>query len=453
MKRLAFLTTLVTLIALAPEAHAGTDKLLTDIATQTRGALAFVTCEFEPDSATATAAGTAICIDKSGLFMSLAFNASMRNAKIKKCTLHLPGLTARAMAAELVDIDRETGIGFVKCTDAAAPKWTALAFAETSKLVVGTEVASACLMPRDIDHAPYFGRACISLVRYTPQAMAYVTGGRLTGTCSPVFTSPGKAIGLVWQQSPQVVELTVRGQRSVAQIRSLRDSAFFTPVEDFIHVVKTQGKRKLAWSGIIALRPADKDVMGAAKAGIRVSKIIPGSPAAQAGLKELDVIVKVDSKPLPEMPSSQLVVASLERKLNRMDVGAKITFTLASGKDVTLALAARPEGPTEVARYANRRMGMLARDKAAVDPYISINPAMKSEGVLVVNVGRDSPAIKGDLQRGDVITSVNAQPVRSVSTLRRMLTNVLGEDKEATISITVQRQDESKTLTIKVPGK
>jgi len=357
------------------------------------------------------------------------------------------------MAAELVSIDRETGLGFVKCTDAAAPAWKAVAFADTSKLTVGTEVVSTCLMPRDIDHAPYFGRACISLVRYTPQAMVYVTGGRLTGTCSPVFTGPGKAIGLVWQQSPQVVELTIRGQRNVAQIRSLRSSEFFTPVEDFIHVVKTRGQRKLAWSGIIALRPADKDVMGAAKAGIRVSKIIPSSPAAKAGLKELDVIVKVDGKPLPVMPSPQLVVVSLERKLNRMDVGSKITFTLASRKDVTLTLTPRPEGPTEVARYASRRMGVLVRDKAAIDQYVSINPAMKTDGVLVVNVGRDSPAIKGDLQRGDVITNINGQPVRSVSTLRRMLANVLGDGKEATLSIKVQRQDESKTLTVKVPKK
>ena len=153
------------------------------------------------------------------------------------------------------------------------------------------------------------------------------------------------------------------------------------------------------------------------------------------------------------MPSPKLVVDYLERKLIRMDVGSKISFTLASKKEVTLTLALRPEGPTEVARYANQRLGMLARDKAAVDSYISVSPAMKVDGVIVINVGRNSPAIKGDLQRGDVITTINAQPLRSVGTLRRMLTNVLADGKEVTLTVKVQRQDESKTLTITVPKK
>jgi len=453
MKRFAYIMTLVTIVAAASPALAGMDKLIADIAAQTGNSMAYVTCEFEPDSATKAAAGPAVCIDKSGVFMTLAFDSSMRNAKVKECKLAIPGLKSRSFTAELVAIDRSTGMAFVKCTDPSAPKWTPIAFADKSDLAPGRELVSVTVMPADISHALYFGRAFVSTVRYDPQPVAYVTGGRLTGICSPVFTAAGKAIGLVWHQSPQLVELTIGRQRSMAQIRTLREAAFFTPVEEFSSVIKARGKRELAWTGILGLQAADKSVLSSNKVGVRVSKIVSGGPANKAGLKELDVIVQMNGKDLPEMPTPNLVVASLDRKLNRMNVGEKVTFKLANDNTVTLTLTARPEEPTEVARYADIRVGLFTRDKATIDPYISTNPGMETDGVVVVNVAKGSPAIKGDLQRGDVITEVDAQPVRTVATLKTLLTNVVKDDKETTLTIKVQRQDKSMTLTIKVPKK
>ena len=453
MKRSATLIVVVAIMACAPFAEAASDKLITDVAAQTVDSLAFVTCQFDEDSATSAVSGPAICIDKSGLFVSLSFNASMRHAKVKECKITRPGLDSRPLTAELVSIDRETGMAFVKCTDSGAPKWSPVVFANSSDLTVGMQIASVSLMAGDAARSRYFGRASISAIRNVPQPLVYVTGGGLTGVCSPVFSGPGKAVGLVWRQSPRVVELEFGRQRGMARIHSLRECAFFTPVEEFIHVIRTKGKRELGWTGILGLRPADEELLSTSKPGIRVSKIMPGGPADKAGLKELDVIVKVDGKDLPKTPSPQFTVADLEWKLNRMEVGSKVVLGLASGKDIKITLETRPDGPTEVPRYASRRIGMLARDKSIIDPFLSTSPALKAKGVIVATVGRDSPAVKGDLQRGDVITSIDAQPVQSVATLRKLLTNILADGKEKKIAVMVQRKSESVPLIIKVPKK
>jgi len=453
MRHTVTLIALVAVMACGPAAQAASDKLITDIAAQTANSLASVRCEFEPDSATSAVSGPAVCIDKSGVFISLAFNASMRNATVKDCTLTPPGLTAKRLKAELVAIDRETGMAFVKCTDPAAPKWAPIVFAGSSDLSIGTQVVSASLMAGDAIHERYFGRASISAVRKVPQPLVYVTGGRLSGVCSPVFSAPGAAIGLVWRQSPNVVQLTFGRQRGLAKISPVRECAFFTPVEEFIHVIKARGKRTLAWTGILGLRPADEELLSSSKPGIRVSKIMPGGPADKAGLKDLDVIVKVNGKDLPKTLSAAFAVADLNWKLNRMAVGSKVSFTLASDKKVTLTLEARPEGPTEVPRYVSRRLGVLVRDKSVMDPFLSTNVAMKADGVIVAQVGRDSPAVKADLQRGDVITSIDAQPVRSVKKLREMLKNLLADGKEKKVAVMVQRKSESVPLIIKVPRK
>ena len=454
MKRNAILIVTAAIMACAPFANADSDKLITEIAAQTANSLAYFTCEFEEDSATPSTAGPLICIDKSGLFLSLDFSTSMRLAKVKECKIFRPGLGSRPLAAELVGIDRGTGLAFLRCTDTSPPKWSAVEFVDKSNLSVGMQVVSVSVMRGDAAHERYLGRAYISSIRDSPESMAYVTGGRLTGVCSAVFTAPGKAIGIVWRQTPQIVELTFGRQRGMARISPMRECSFFTPVEELSHVIKMRGKRQLPWTGILSMRMADKDVLRTSKPGIRVSKIIPGGPADKAGLKELDVIVAVDGKGLlnvPMMPG--LATGVLQRKINRMPIGGKITFTLASQKNVTLTLEVMPDAPTEVLRYGNRRVGVLTRDKAAIDPHLSIDPALKVDGVIVVSVTRDSPAVKGDLQDGDVITSVDAQPVRSVATIRALFKNILADGKEKTITVVVRRKDESKTLTIKVPKK
>ena len=454
MKRIAILVVVVAIMVCAPFARADSDKLITGIAAQTNNALAFVTCEFEPDSATQAAAGPAICIDKSGLFMSLSFNATMRKAKVKACKLYRSGPDPTPLTAELVAIDRETGIAFIKCTDAKAPKWTAITFADKSDLSLGTQVVSVSLMPGDASRAPYFGRASISAVLNVPRPLVYVTGGHLTSVCSPVFSAPGKAIGLVWRQSPQLVNLEFGRQKGLARITPVRETTFFTPAEEFNHVIKARGSRRLAWTGILEMRPADKDVLPDGKPGIRVVKTVPGGPADKAGLKPLDVIVQVNGEDLPKMPTPALMIQALSWKLRRKDVGDKVNFKLATaGKAVTMTLELMPDGPNEVPRFANQRMGFLARDKALIDPYLVTNPALKANGVVVIRVGKNSPAIKADLQPGDVITSIGAQPVGSVATMRELFKNLLADGKEKKVAVMVQRRSESVPLIIRVPKK
>ena len=454
MKRIAIMVVVAAVMVCAPFARADSDKLITGIADQTANSMVFLTCEFEPDSATQAAAGPAICIDKSGVFLSLSFNASMRNAKVKACKIYRSGPDSTPLTAELVAIDRETGMAFVKCTDSGAPKWSAVTFAAKSDLSIGTQVVSVSLMPGDASRARYFGRASISAVLDVPRPLVYVTGGSLTSVCSPVFSAPGKAIGLVWRQSPQIANMTFGRQQGIARISPVRESTFFTPAEEFNHVIEARGARPLAWTGILSMRPADKEVLSGGKTGIRVAKIIPGGPAEKAGLKELDVIVQINGKDLPKMPSPALMMQSVRWQLSRKKVGDKVTFKLATeGKSVTLTLELMPDGPTEVPRFANQRLGFLARDKAQVDPYLTTNPALKAKGVVVVSVGKDSPAIRADLQRGDVITSIGAQPVEAVATMRALLKNILADGKEKKIAVMVQRKSESVPLIIRVPKK
>lgn len=432
---------------------AQTDKMIADLSSRIDRSLVIVHCVFEDDNATPPVVGQAICVHKSGRFVTLAFGAGMINAKVKKCSIYVPGQSDKPLQAELMSIDRSTGIAFIRCVDKSAGKWNPVKFASRSSLSVGQKVVSVGLMPGDPANTPYFGSACISSILRAPEKLVYVTSGTLTRIGSPVFNTAGQVIGMVQRQLPQTFEMAAaRGRRANVALQGRRQCSFFTPVEEFVYVLKSSGKtrRPPAWTGIIRFQAVDKEILNIKHPAVRIGKIIPAQPAAKAGLKDLDVIVKVDGQYLEKLATPELTAMNLERKLLRLDVGSKVVFTLANNKKVTVTLEAMPTRPSEARRYANGKMGMLIREKVMLDEYLSTSPAMKIAGLLVYGVVKNGPANRGDLRRGDVITSVSAQPVQSIATFKQIIKKAQA-DNQTTLNLLVRRGDKTESISILLP--
>lgn len=77
---------------------------------------------------------------------------------------------------------------------------------------------------------------------------------------------------------------------------------------------------------------------------------------------------------------------------------------------------------------------------------ITLNTEL-DKGVVVVKVQSDSPAEKGKLKRGDIITAIDDEQVKNIATLRYYLyKHSIGD----TIKITVERSGKIETLDIKL---
>ena len=429
-----------------------TDTMLSELARGTVNSLVMVRCTFDESSATGGAVGQAICIDKSGQFVSLAFSASMIRAKVKKCVIIPSGAGQKPLRAELISIDRATGLGFIKCTDPTAPQWTPITFVKQADLTTGKRVVSVGLMPGDSANTRYYGSASVSSVLRTPQPLVYVTAGHLTRVGSPVFVRPGAAVGIVGRQLGQAVEMVASRRRAQVVLTPMRDSAFFTPAEEIIDVIANRHKTtQMSWAGIAGFQAADMEVMNLSSPGVRVGKVIPGYPADKAGLKELDVIVQLDGRNLEQLGTPKLTAANLQRSLLRLPVGRKVSFTLANGKKLSLVLAPMPVRPMEAPRYVNTKLGLLVREKVMLDEYLITSPSARTVGLLVLNAPKGGQAQKGGLKAGDVITSVNAQPVRTVATISTIVDKALTDAVAPVINLLVQRGAESRSISIQLP--
>jgi S1-C subfamily serine protease len=183
--------------------------------------------------------------------------------------------------------------------------------------------------------------------------------------------------------------------------------------------------------------------------GILVQDVTPNSPAAKAGLKSGDVIVKWNGKPVPE-------VKEFLRGIAAQKPGDKVELqVLRDGKEQTLTatLAERPAAggvppiaPPGIGGGAPglRRPAYLGVGVEALTPELTKKLGVKAEsGVVVTEVLPKSPAAKAGLQTDDVITAVDAQPVRDPDDLRTAVRQA-GAGKDITLKIV--RGKEEKTV-------
>jgi S1-C subfamily serine protease len=173
----------------------------------------------------------------------------------------------------------------------------------------------------------------------------------------------------------------------------------------------------------ILVEPTAKD---AAHSGAMVRAVAPESPAAKAGLRKGDLIVKIGARDVNDPKT--LVEAVAGHK-----VGEKVMLhVLRDGKEQTIeaTLAERPaeKMPSFRGRLDQPRghfLGVRAEDFTAVD---------SAKGAVVREVLPNTPAAKAGLQKDDIITAVNGKPVTNGDELRKAVQQAEA-DKDVTVKV------------------
>jgi serine protease Do len=446
MKRTAVVAALAAL-CISASVYADASSLLADAAKKTDGTMAVISYKIQGQNM----GGVAVCIDPSGVFLTFSIEPGMRmaatpagattapatTAGIENLEIIVPGPEPERFQGELVSTDPETGIAFVRDITRKR-KWSAVEFAETSELKTGMPVASAGLMWGDPALTKYYGLGYVSAEVRTPVRMVYVTGGSLTGACSPVLNESGKAIGLVVPQQP-FLSYQVAAQQGQGEIRLLgrQERQFFMPVEEFAHVLKNRDKqRTLPWMGVLELRGADS--------GVAVGRVLPGQVADRAGLKDGDVILALNGKPVEKLATPEMTGEAFARRLIRLDPGDKISLTVKTRdgekwteKAIELTLEPQPMSAAQAPRTISIPAGVLVRDKVLLDRYFLPGRSATTPGVVVAGVIQGSLA--ESLQAGDLINSVNGEPIANVQEFARAVDAAVAGGKP--ISLIVWRGD------------
>lgn len=182
----------------------------------------------------------------------------------------------------------------------------------------------------------------------------------------------------------------------------------------------SEGKVKRGYLGVL-IQPVTPELAKEFKlpeqTGALVGEVTPNSPAAEAGLKEGDVIIEFNGKKVTDNRHLRLMVA-------QTPPGTKVNIkVLREGKEKTLT-ATLDELPAEGLAKVGQPGGGLKRGGEA-DPFDGVVvadldarsrrefdiPNHIRQGALVLSVDPGCPAAQAGLQPGDVIIEINRKPV------------------------------------------
>jgi len=246
--------------------------------------------------------------------------------------------------------------------------------------------------------------------------------------------------------------------------------------DNFDVIVPNQSKTNEAFLGVVTEQTEQ---------GAKVNQVSDESPAAKAGLKEGDIITKVNdikidgpaslydaigkSKPEDKVTISYMrggktntLVASLAKNKNTMQY---YNFSSPEGPGApsfdmsprqyfdpnTRKLQPSPRGfsfaiPNFPGMEDMRIAGIENKPKLG----ISIEDLENGEGVNITSVNENSPAAKSGLKENDIIIQVNDQKIKDVDALKPLIK----EAKEGTsFTFQVKRNKELKTIVVKLPKK
>jgi Do/DeqQ family serine protease len=151
--------------------------------------------------------------------------------------------------------------------------------------------------------------------------------------------------------------------------------------------------------------------------GAVVASVVPGSPAAQAGLKAGDVVVSVNGTVVHN-------AAALRNIVGLLPVGSSVELAIIrNGTTNTVAVklaevhAQKVEVPAGVTPLEGVVLGSIEGGSAGSG----------EQGVLVTSVKKDSAAAQAGLRSGDIITTVNQQSVASPNDVVDLVRRASGE--------------------------
>jgi serine protease Do len=320
----------------------------------------------------------------------------------------------KILPAHLVGIDRETDLAVLKIdrTDL-----TPLPLGDSDTLRQG-QLVMAFGNPLGLENSVSMGVVSSTARQIKPDdTMIYIQ------TDAPI--NPGNSGGPLVDADGRVMGLNTF---IFSQSGGSEGLGFAVPsniIKNVYNQIKSEGHVHRSEIGVYAQTITPPLATGLSLAqdwGVLLSDVQPGGPGDVAGLQPGDIVVSLNGKNMEN-------ARQMEVNLYRYPVGARLDVQVVrSGakQSIQVVTVERRGDPQRFADMVDprknlvNRLGILGID---VDENVSalLPDLRKHYGVVVAARGGESPYSGDSLQLGDVIYSVNSQPITGVESLRKAL--------------------------------
>ncbi|MGE5190697.1 MAG: DegQ family serine endoprotease [Gemmatimonadota bacterium] len=336
--------------------------------------------------------------------------------------------------AKVVGADPKTDIALIKIN--AGKKLPHVALGDSDKLEIGEWVV-AIGNPFGLGH--------------TVTAGIVSAKGRIIGSGpyddfiqTDASINPGNSGGPLFNLRGEVVGI------NTAIIQGGQGIGFATPIDlakSILSQLKDKGRVTRGWLGvqIQRLTPDIAEGLGIpGKHGALVSEVLKDGPAEKAGIRTGDVIVSFDGRSVAdEHELAQLVAATKPGSKATVDV-------IRDRKEVRIPLTVGVMEGEKEARHAggpdlSKGLGLTVQD---ISPEIARRFDVENrKGVIVTQVEGGSPADDAGFQEGDIVRSINRDPVKNAKEFGELLRKF---KDEKTVLFRVERGEGALFLAVKM---
>jgi serine protease Do len=407
--------------------------------------------------------GTVIDTNGTIILPSSSIDPRAATWQLKDFKVYLPG-DANTTPGEYLGQDALTGWHFVRVGEKVRKQ---LVPVTTYASKTGREPALADfvwgigLRNKDEDFAPYIMQSHLALIQSLPQRTG-IAQQEVAAPGLPVFNRDGALVGLAASSFGQSFLQFSRNNRGapVLLVNVEESSAFLLADEMFPYfsrIPKNVSGRPLAWLGAYGLEPMDRDVAKflnlGAQSGAVVSEVLEGSPAQKAGLKERDIILALDGKPLPQLKPDRVITTYIEREVDRRKPGDTLAIGVLRGTDrmeLRAVLAEEPKLMREADRKYFDRIGFTAREFVYGDAIEQRVKATDAAGVIAHFIKPSSPAAIAGLRQEDWIQSIDGVEVKSFADATAKLAEIEADSARPEVVLLVSRGGETAVLRVKL---
>jgi C-terminal processing protease CtpA/Prc len=189
--------------------------------------------------------------------------------------------------------------------------------------------------------------------------------------------------------------------------------------------------------------------------GALVSDVVAGGPAAQAGLKKDDVIVRWNGQPVDsasqlmrhrqETPAGRTVRLSILRDGRDMELDLKLGDRAESFEPFRVVTPR--EGGAQDMFFSFSDRGRLGASLQSLTPQLAEFFGLSGrKGVLVSSVEENSAAAKAGLQAGDIILSIGGEDIDNPMEIGRELR----KRDEGPVDLKILRNRQERSLTVQL---
>ncbi|GAB4368788.1 MAG: DegQ family serine endoprotease [Deltaproteobacteria bacterium] len=253
--------------------------------------------------------------------------------------------------------------------------------------------------------------------------------------------NPGNSGGPLFNLKGEVVGI------NTAIIQGGQGIGFATPIRmatSILGQLKEKGKVTRGWLGVYIQRltPEMAESLNVPEGkGALVADVMKDGPAARAGIRSGDVIVRFDGQEVEDQHELPAIVAATPP-------GKKVPVTVVrDGKRIELSvkIAEMEEGTASGGGPdLSKGLGLTVQD---ITPEIAKHMDIENrKGVLVTAVESDSPADDAGFREGDIIRQINRRPVADTAEFAKVMKKVK-DDK--TVLFLVERGEGRIFLAVK----